>query len=338
MKLLILGGTIFMGRHLAGYAIERGHEVTLFTRGRHNPDIFPEAHMLHGHRDGDLAALEGGRWDAVIDTCGFVPRVVRQSAQLLKNAVGHYTFISTISVYPDFKVAGIDETAPVAVLEDPTVETVDGETYGGLKALCETVVQEELPGRCLIVRPGLMVGPFDPTDRFTWWPVRVARGGEMLAPVDPERRTQIIDARDLAFWLMRLVERGATGVLNATGPDRPLSIGEILEESLRITRSGASLTWVPESFLTEQDVTFWSEIPLLVPGGPDMAGFADVSIARAVAEGLRFRPLAETIRDTFDWNATLPADRPLRAGLAPDREAAILVKWREASAGPGVAG
>ncbi len=331
MKLLVLGGTIFMGRHLAGLALERGHEVTLFTRGRHNPDIFPNAHMLHGHRDGGLEALEGGRWDAVIDTSGFVPRVVRQSAELLRHAVGHYTFISSISVYPDFRVPGIDETYPVARLADPTVETVDGETYGGLKALCEEVVEAEFPGKSLIIRPGLMAGPFDPTDRFTYWPVRVSRGGEVLAPDSPDRRTQVIDARDLAIWLLRMIERGQAGVYNATGPDKPLTMGEILDESRRLSKSTATFTWVPESFLRAHGVAFWSEIPCLVPDEPDVAGFADVSIARAVARGLRLRPIGDTIRDTLAWH-TKRHQETLRAGLSPERERELLAEWQAESA------
>src|SRR5579872_4273010 len=229
MKLLILGGTVFLGRHIVEAALARGHEVTLFNRGQHNPDLFPEVEKLRGDRNGDLAALQGRQWDAAIDTSGFVPRVVRASAEALANAVKHYTFISSISVYADFTKLGIDESSPVAKLVDESVEEVTGETYGGLKALCEQAAEEALPGKVLIVRPGLIVGPDDQTDRFTYWPYRVAQGGEMLAPGRPAHQEQFIDVRDLAQWIVRMVEAGKTGVYNATGPDYVLSTQQLLE-------------------------------------------------------------------------------------------------------------
>jgi 2'-hydroxyisoflavone reductase len=329
MKLLILGGTIFLGRHLAEQALAAGHEVTLFTRGKHNPDLFPEAERLRGDRDGDLVPLEGRTWDAAIDTCGYVPRIVRASAHLLAPAVGRYAFISSISVYRDFSRAGLDEGGEVATLADPTVEIVDGETYGALKALCEQACEEELPGRVLVVRPGLIVGPHDPSDRFSYWPERIARGGEVLCPDGPERRTQVIDARDLAAWILRMVESGRTGVYNATGLVPPLTFGTLFEECRRAAKSDARFTWLDEEFLGKQEVGAWQELPLWVPRTPDMLGFDDVSIARALADGLTFRPIAETVQDTLAWARGLPADRARRAGLAADKEAAVLARWNE---------
>ena len=230
MKLLILGGTKYLGRHLTESALERGHEVTLFNRGRENPDLFHgKVEKLVGDRDGDLAALKGRKWDAVIDTSGYFPRVVKDSARLLADTVDHYTFISTISVYEDFSQPGIEETAPVGKLEDETVEDIGAGAYGPLKALCEQAVEEVMPGRSLIVRPGLIVGPYDPTDRFTYWPSRIAKGGEVLAPGDGTSPVQFIDARDLAEWVLTMTERKQTGVFNATGPEERLEMKGFLE-------------------------------------------------------------------------------------------------------------
>jgi nucleoside-diphosphate-sugar epimerase len=209
MRLLILGGTAFLGRALVDDALGRGHELTLFNRGKTNPELYPEVERLQGDRDGDLTVLQGKTWDAVIDTSGYVPRVVGQSAELLADAVGHYTFISSISAYADFSQPGADENAAVGKLEDESVEEIDGDTYGPLKVLCEEVVEKRLPGRTLIIRPGLIIGPHDPTDRFTYWPCRVERGGEVLAPGKPEKSVQFIDARDLAAWNLDMVEGGA---------------------------------------------------------------------------------------------------------------------------------
>ncbi len=219
MRILILGGTVFVGRHLVEAALARGHEVTLFNRGQHGPDLYPGVEKLRGDRDGGLDALRGRRWDAAIDTCGYVPRIVRASATLLANAVDHYTFISSVSVYPEAHTRHLDEDSPVGALDDESVEDVTPETYGPLKALCEQAAEGAMSGRALTIRPGLIVGPHDPTDRFTYWPRRVAQGGEVLAPGRPERPVQIIDARDLAAWTLQLVASGARGVYNATGPD-----------------------------------------------------------------------------------------------------------------------
>jgi 2'-hydroxyisoflavone reductase len=327
MKLLILGGTVFLGRHLVEAALARGHEVTLFNRGRTNPDLFPQVEQLRGDRDGDLAALRGRRWDAAIDTSGYVPRIVRASAALLAGAVERYTFISTISVYADFRSRGRGEDAPLGTLDDPTAEEVTGPAYGPLKALCERAAEEAMPGRVLVIRPGLLVGPHDPTDRFTYWPARVARGGDVLAPGRPDRPVQIIDVRDLAEWNIRMVEAGGTGVYNATGPADVLTMGRLLD-TCRAVSGDTRIVWVDEAFLLDRGVTPWTELPLWVPDTEDHAGFASVSVERAKAAGLTFRPLAETVRDTLAWDALRPANADRRAGLRPEREADLLAAWR----------
>lgn len=337
MKLLILGGTQFLGRHLVEAAAGRGHELTLFNRGTHNPELFPEVEKLRGDRDGGLDALRGRSWDAVVDTCGFVPRVVRDSAELLAGAVSLYVFISSISVYADFSRHVEDEGAPVGTLADESVEEVTGETYGPLKVLCERAVEQALPGRSLTIRPGLIVGPHDTTVRFVYWPRRVARGGEVLAPGSPEQRVQFVDARDLAEWTVRVVEEGRTGVFNANGPDYPLTMGGLLDECKAVTGSDARFEWVDEGFLLEAGVEPWSELPLWLPAGDEkFRHFMSVNCDRAISAGLTFRPLAETIRDTFEWDEARedkspPADK---GGVPtpdktprPERERELLEEW-----------
>lgn len=333
MDLLILGGTVFLGRSLVEAALARGHRVTLFNRGRHNPELYPEVEKLRGDRDGDLGALAGRRWDAAIDTCGYVPRVVRASAELLAGAVERYIFISSISVYVELGRGPLDERAPVGVLPDPTVETITAETYGPLKALCEQAVERALPGRALIVRPGLIVGPHDPSDRFTYWPSRVARGGDVLAPDDPRQPVQIIDVRDLAEWIVRMAEERRAGVYNATGPGAPLTLAQTLDACNAVGGGSARFVWVSRRFLLDAGVTPWTEIPLWTPPVDDKPGgelIADCS--RALAVGLTLRPLEETIRDTLDWDAARPADGERRAGLDPEREQQLLRAWREREA------
>jgi 2'-hydroxyisoflavone reductase len=335
MNLLILGGTIFLGRYLVEAALARGHQVTLFNRGQHSPELFPAIEKLRGDRDGGLGVLRGRRWDAVIDTSGYLPRVVRASAELLADAVEHYTFISSISVYPHFRSLELDESAPVGTLDDPTVEEITGESYGPLKALCEQAAEQALPGRTLVVRPGLIVGPYDYSDRFTYWVRRVAQAGEVLAPVHPDWHTQIIDVRDLADWTLRMAEQQQTGIYNATGPEYTLTIGALLDTCRAVSGSDARFTWVSEAFLAEHAVTPWIELPLWIPqSDPDMLGFSDVSCAKAIAAGLVFRDLATTVRDTQVWDAARPgsAEPPTpalqpRAGLAPEREAELLRAW-----------
>ncbi len=332
MKLLILGGTIFVGRHLVEVAVAGGHEVTIFNRGQHNADLFESGpyatvEKLRGDRDGQLDALRGRHWDAVIDTCGYIPRAVRLSAELLADQVQQYVFISSISAYADFSQPGIDESSPVGRLADPTTEAVTGESYGPLKVLCEEAAEAAMAGRVLTIRPGLIVGPDDPTDRFTYWPVRVERGGAVLAPGSPQQQIQVIDVRDLAAWTIKMVEAGQNGIYNATGPATPLTISELLHQCQAITGSDAQLTWVSEEFLQAQEVGAFVELPLWVPAAE--AGIEQVNCQKAIGAGLTFRPLADTIRDTLAWHHQRPVDHPLRAGLSPEREVELLTKWQQ---------
>ncbi|NDJ62531.1 MAG: epimerase [Chloroflexi bacterium] len=332
MKLLVLGGTVFVGRHLVATALARGHEVSLFNRGQRNPDLFPEAEHLRGDRDpnvGDgLRALAGRRWDAAVDVSGYLPRHVGAAAQLLAEAVDHYTFVSTISVYSAPPQPGMDESAPLQTLDDPAAEEVTGERYGGLKVLCEQAVSAALPERHLIIRPGMIVGPDDPTDRFPYWAARIAQGGAVLVPGAPDRPVQLIDTRDLGAWLLTLVERKATGTFNATGPAQPLTWADWMTTIKAETGSDATFTYVPDAFLGEHAVN-GGDLPFWVP-----AEFADifaVSIQRALATGLTHRPLAETVRDTIAWDQARPADTERRAGWSREREAEVLAAWHQQS-------
>lgn len=326
MKVLVIGGTIFLGRHLVAAARGRGHDVTIFTRGQHNPDLFPDIERLRGDRDGNLDVLRGRRWDVVIDTCGNAPRLVRDSAMLLADAVEHYTYISSISAYADLNAPGIDEDAPLVTMADETVETVTGETFGPLKARCERAAEAAMPARVLTIRPGLIVGPHDPSDRFTYWPQRVARGGDVLAPIGPDASVRyIVDARDLAAWIVRMAEQRATGIFNALGPNYPLTFGALLDTCKSVSDSDARFVWTPADFLAAQSVSPWIGLPLWVP--PTMTETHSVRADKAIAAGLTFRPLAETVADTLLWDATRPADTERRAGLTPDKERAVLQAW-----------
>lgn len=325
MKLLILGGTGFLGRHLVEAALARQHTVTLFNRGITNTDLFPQVEQIHGDRADGLQALDGRTWDAVIDSNGQVPRHVRESANLLAERAEHYTFISTTSVYADYTVAPIDELSPVSQLEDPDSDASTMETYGARKALCEQLAEQAMPGRVLTIRPGLIVGPYDPTDRFTYWPHRIAQGGQVLAPGNPEQPVQFIDARDLAAWTIAMIERRQVGVYNAKGPATPMSIRQLLEHCREATGSDTSFTWVDEPFLLAHEVIPYREMPLWVTA--EMIGFPRVNCQKAIDAGLCFRPLSETVKDTLTWDATRPAGYALRAGLPLEREQALLREW-----------
>jgi 2'-hydroxyisoflavone reductase len=312
MQLLVLGGTKFLGRHVVDAALARGDEVTIFTRGQTNPDLFPEVEHLTGDRDGGLDALAGRSWDGVVDTSGYVPRVVRQSAELLRGAVGRYVFVSSVSVYADPSVP-LRESSPLGELEDPFTEEVM-EHYGALKAACEWVIDEVYGERGTNVRAGLIVGPYDPTDRFTYWPRRLAEGGDVLAPGRPDRPVQVIDARDLAAFLLVLAERGPGGAVNATGEEIPF--GELLA---RIGGDG-TLHWVDDQQVLDAGVEPWMELPLWLPGD-EYAGMMRADISRARAAGLSFRPLEETARDTLAWSLAAGEQRPT---LPRDKERSLL--------------
>ncbi|HZT16974.1 MAG TPA: NAD-dependent epimerase/dehydratase family protein [Gaiellaceae bacterium] len=319
MRILVLGGTQFLGRHVVEHALARGHEVTLFNRGRTRPDLFPAVERLRGDRDGDLASLAGRDFDAVVDTSGYVPRVVAATLDAL-GEVGHYTFVSSVSAYADLSLPPT-EASPVAELDAPT-EDWRSEAYGALKAACEAVVRERFP-RAFVVRPGLIVGPFDPTGRFTYWPLRLAAGGRVLAPAPPAAPAQVIDARDLAAWIVQGAESGLAGTFNAV--DRPTTRAELLDACRRAAAADAELAWVDPAFLVEQGVGEWMELPLWLHD-PAYAGMLSVDATRAFAAGLRTRPLEETARDTLVW--ALAEDAPGgSAGLDREKERRVLAAW-----------
>lgn len=317
MDLLILGGTQFVGRHITEAALAAGHRVTLFNRGTTNPDLFPAAEKLHGDRGGDLSALEGRRWDAVIDVNGYLPRHVRATAELLRDAVEHYVFISTISVYEDLSVPGTTEESPLEEPEpgDEGLKERTSGSYGRLKVLCERIVDRAMPGQALHVRPCIVAGPHDPTGRFTYWVDRVARGGEVLAPGWPERPVQFIDARDLAAWVVGMTERRETGVYNTVGPGSVFSMRDLLETCREVSGSDATFTWVSDAFLGEKGVKppFWQ------PEGDA------VDNSRAQAHGLTLRPPADTVRDLLDRDA--PPRERASDKLPLEREAELLREW-----------
>ena len=326
-KILILGGTAFLGPALVAAARARGHTLTLFNRGKTNPGRFSDLEQLHGDRDGKLDALRGRRWDAVIDDSGYVPRHVHDSATLLGPSVQHYLFVSTISVYADGSKP-IDESSPVEKLKAPT-EKVTPESYGALKALSETAAEAAMPGRVAVVRPGLIVGPEDPSDRFTYWPLRFARGGEVLAPGAPSDPVSYIDVRDLAQWMITVVEKQLMGTFNATGPAATLGMGALLDGCKQGAKSDSKPTWVDVDFLDKQGVHGWSDLPVwLSPRGEEMY-LGRISRDKAVKAGLTFRPVAETTRDVLAWWNTLPAERRAkpRAGLTAEREREVLAAW-----------
>jgi 2'-hydroxyisoflavone reductase len=339
MKILIIGGTKFLGRHLINAALKNGHEVTLFNRGRFSQEEFENVEQIHGDRNSDLEKLAGRRWDSVIDTCGYLPQNVKASAEFLRDAVGQYIFVSSVSAYKNFSQPDFDENAPLAELNDeqkmraakidPKGELtgpVLGEMYGALKVLCEREVLNTMPDRALIVRPGLIVGEYDWTDRFSYWVMRTKSGGEVLAPGTPERFVQFIDAYDLARWIVKMAEENLNGIFNATGKPFELTFGALLEEIKSVTESDARFTWVTEDFLQSENVAPWSEMPLYLPeSDADLKGFLAANVDKALAKGLTFRPLGETIRETLNWRKNVKDE--LKAGIIAEREAELLEKW-----------
>ena len=329
LRILILGGTGFIGPYQVQYALDRGHRVTLFNRGRTNPQLFPQVEKLVGDRNGDLKSLEGHQWDVVIDNSATDPKWVELSAGLLQRSVKQYVFVSTRSVYFDTSRVPMTIEAPVFTPENTKVEPGKPLPYGLAKALAEKAAQKYFPGRALIVRPGLIIGPGDLTDRFTYWPVRIERDGEVLAPGDGTDPVQIIDARDLCEWMIRLVEQSVTGVYNAVGPRNSRSFAELLYGIKAVTTSNASFTWVDADFLAAHDVRPYQEMPVWMPARNGKEGFARFDLTREIALGLTFRPLAVTARDTLDYYHAQPPDRQatLRAGISPEREREVLAAW-----------
>lgn len=348
MNLVVLGGSVFVGRWVVEHALERGHRVTMFNRGQHNPDLFPEAEKVRGDRDRGLDALTGRTWDSVIDTCGYVPRVVRQS--VAAGLAPHYTFISTISVYdlsspspaPGERGLGGEgptEDSPLATIEDEAVEEVNGDTYGALKVLCEREVAARYDPAprptasprtshrgegALILRPGLIVGPWDKTDRFTYWPARIAEGGAVVVPEWLDQPTQFMDVRDLAAWTIRMVEKGATGTFNATGPGEPMTLGGLFEACRSVCNPKARLVPVPSNVLAKHKVENWTDLPLVMTDDGSDWAIDRVDISRAVAAGLSHRAVEDTIRDTLDWFRTGRPEGAMKAGLTREKESEVV--------------
>ncbi|MGQ0430373.1 MAG: NAD-dependent epimerase/dehydratase family protein [Gammaproteobacteria bacterium] len=326
--LLILGGTGFIGPHLTEQALARGFSVTHFNRGRRDPDGVENVETINGDRKGQLDALKGRQWDAVVDNTGYIPKFVKMSAEILAPNTGYALFISSISAYASFEKPN-DENSPTGVLANAEREEITNESYGPMKALCEQYTRDAWGRNCSVVRPGYIVGPLDPTDRFTWWPVRVARGGEMAVPGTPDDPVQVIDVRDLARFMLDLVERQVAGTFNAVTPPGELTTGRMVESCKRVSGADTKFTWIDEDFLQQflkpEEITFapWNPVR-----GAD-AGASLTGISRSLAEGLRSRPLDDTVRDTLAWHETRPAERKvaLRSGIAAAREAELLAAW-----------
>jgi 2'-hydroxyisoflavone reductase len=326
MRLLLLGGTKLLGRYLVQSALARKHQVTLFNRGQTNPELFPEVEKLRGNRDGDLRALEGRTWDAVVDTCGFTSGQVRVAARLLANSVVHYTFISSISVYRDFTKPGLDESSSLEQLPAGIGEDAgDSTTYGARKAHCEQTAEDAMPNRVLTIRAGIIVGPHDTTGRFLYWVRRTAIAGELLAPGAPQTPVQLIDVRDLAEWIIRMVELRNIGTYNATGPASTLTFQDLLDQCRIAGGTNTRFTWVDEQFLLEQGVAPFSDLPFWLPSATHK-GFFQINCQRAISTGLAFRPLVETASDTLAWSRS--ARDTHEVGLRPAREHELLKRWR----------
>ncbi len=331
LKVLVFGGTGLIGPPLVETLVADGHTVTLFNRGRTRAELFPDLEKLIGDRDPDkgegLKALEGRAFDVILDDVGFYPRHVKASAEMLARAgSGHYLYVSSISAYAKNDVMGADETAEVARMEDPTLETMGPQFqyYGPLKVLCEEAAQAAFPGRCTIVRPGYIVGPGDGSDRFTYWPVRFQRGGRVLVPGAPSDPIQVIDVRDLAEWMARVGVARVAGTFNACGPREKLPWGRVIEACQK--QSSAKDIQVRWASVAELEPFPGLNLPIWAPFEGETKGFHSVSNARAVKAGMTFRPIETTIRDTLAWFGTLPEERrsKLRAGLTPEKEAEVL--------------
>ncbi|HVL38681.1 MAG TPA: NAD-dependent epimerase/dehydratase family protein [Fimbriimonadaceae bacterium] len=322
MNILVLGGTVFVGRAIVAEALKRGHGVTLFHRGQRGADLFPGVERVLGDRDGDLSQLQARSWDAVIDTCGYHPRVVRHSAEALRNNAGKYLFISTISVYADDAPAPLTEESKLDQFDhEPQDEAINGDTYGPFKVQCEEVVRDVYQDRAQIVRPGLVIGPFDPTDRFTYWPVRMAGQAEVLVPAELDQPSQWIDTRDLANLTLNVLEKEEALVVNASGPEHTITLGQTLERIREVANPGCRFVQPEQEFLDEHGVEPWKDLPLAFPAG-DSGASGMVSIERALGHGLSLRPLEDTVRDLMYWWET--QRRELKAGLTVEREAELL--------------
>lgn len=330
MKILVIGGTVFLGRHIVEDALKDGHEVTLFNRGQHNPELFPEVEKIHGDRNTDYEKLAGRTWDAVIDTCGYTPGAVEKVAEILKDSIKRYVFISSINAYEDMEKAGIDETYPEAELpEGASMEEMKMETYGPLKVLCEKVVQRIFPSGYINIRSGLIVGPFDPTDRFTYWINRISRGGQVLCPGDGDTPIQFIDVRDLAKWSVKMAVNGEPGVYNGTGPDYELTMGHFLDTCRKVCNPEAELIWVDEEFMNDNEIMPWSDMPAWAPDSQkEFHGLGKININKALHQGLTFLDLEKTVSDTLEWDKKRPKGIQLKAGINGEKEKIFLEKFK----------
>lgn len=340
MKLLVLGGTRFLGKHIVEAAMKKGHSVTLFNRGSQQ-NLFPEAEHLIGDRENDVRALQNRSWDAVVDTCGFVPKHIEDVMQQLSSRIKHYTFISSLSVLPNPIKAGIDEKAEVETISSEILQEIYADEtkqkrlihYGALKALCEKTADEYMPGKVLHIRAGQLVGPNDYTDRLPYWVNRIAKGGTVLAPGDPDRPVQLIDTRDLGKWIVEMAEKQVAGVFNATGPQ--ITMEELLNECKKVTGSNAEIMWVSEKFLFDEKISPWVQMPLWIPehfgiDGSDSEpwkGFFRLNIEKAIENGLTFRPLDYTLKDVYEWDLAR-LDRERKAGISLHQEQKLLEKWK----------
>jgi len=333
LRILFLGGTGFLGPHTVSHAVARGHQVTLFNRGRSKEELFPELETIIGDRDpniGDgLKNLKGRQWDSVIDTSGYVPRIVDASSRLLKDHCEQYLFISSISVYKNLNELGLDEKSAVATLQDTAFESINGETYGPLKAYSEQAAENNFTSRTTVIRPGLIVGPRDRTDRYTYWPVRVAKGGEVLAPGDGKDFVQYIDVRDLGAFIIHCLEQKTMGIFNATSAMNTETSMDMLNHCKSASGSDASFTWADADFLEKQNIQAWSNMPVWIPRQSEMAGLSYVSVTEAEKHGLVIRPRKETAQDTLSWFGNLRKARrkTLRAGISQKKESEALSAW-----------
>ena len=336
MRLLVIGGTAFLGRHTVAEALRRGYDVTTFNRGETGADQ-PGVTTIHGDRKvaADLAQLAGGSWDAVVDTCGYVPRDVDASARILAGQAGWYGFVSSMSAYPAWPAEPVTADSPTH--ECPPDAGPDDGDYGTLKAGCERAAVQHFGNRALLVRSGLLLGPYENVGRLPWWLTRIAAGGQVLAPGDPDRPMQVIDARDMAGWMLDCAERGQGGAFTVTGPAGNTTMGRWLDDCVAATGSGAELVWVPDRFLLDRDVEEWTELPLWMPESPDRVGTWTADVSQAQAAGLRSRPVGDTVRDTWTWlrdggelAARASDGSPFTLGIDPDKERRILAEWTSA--------
>ncbi len=332
LNLLILGGTGFLGPHTVNAALALGHNITLFNRGKTNPKLFKHLETIHGDRNTqDIKKLAGRKWDAVIDTSAYYPRSVDMAMHVLKQNIKQYLLISTISVYADWSKKNMDEKSPIGNLDDPSIEKITNETYGPLKALCEQAAEKHMPDQVTLIRPGLIVGPRDKTDRFTYWPARIKQGGEFIAPGNGKDYIQFIDVRDLAEWMIHCLSHNVTGTFNAQSKAADITIKQLIDTCVNTVNPDAKPVWITADFLEQQQVTPWQEMPVWFPSNGDFAGAGTMSSQKAYANGLKQRPLETIIKDCYQWFKTLPEERQknLRAGIRREKESKVLYAWKK---------